>query len=181
MRPRHLVLCGMMGSGKSTVGSACAIALEVPVIDTDDLIQAQSALSVSEIFERFGEAEFRRLELIAVADAAAAPEPSVIACGGGVMLASANRSALRSTGFVVWLDAEVAVLARRVGNGSGRPLLRNANPMDVLTRLDSIRRPSYDAAAHIRIDTSTMNRSETVAAVLVAFAEALAQGDPDER
>ncbi len=166
---RHLVLCGMMGSGKSTVGALCARAIGVPMIDTDELVVAQSGRSVDTIFEELGEVEFRRLEAIAVAQAAAAPDASVIACGGGVMTQAANREALRKTGFVVWLDASVEVLAHRVGSGIGRPLLQGAEPIAVLTRLDTIRRPVYDQCADVRIETSAMSRAETVRAVLDAF------------
>jgi shikimate kinase len=169
MNERHLVLIGMMGSGKSTVGAACAAALGCVMIDTDELVETQSAMTVAEIFEHFGEADFRRREIQAVADAAASPQRSVISCGGGVMLDSRNREALRAAGYVVWLDADIEVLVRRVGDGARRPLLRNADPFDVLSRLRAIRGPSYEAAADIRIDTSLLKRNATVEAVLDAY------------
>jgi len=102
---KHLVLVGLMGAGKTTVGQMCAARLGRAFVDTDDLVETLAHASVSEIFASDGEARFRELEQQAVAEACASPEPLVIACGGGAVLAPANRRLLRAAGTVVWLRA----------------------------------------------------------------------------
>src|SRR6478609_3984944 len=104
----------MMGAGKTTVGRRCATRLERAFVDTDDLIESTTGMRVAEIFETQGEAGFRDLERVAVADACASPEPLVIACGGGAVLDPDNRRRLRETGVVVWLRAAPEVLSGRV-------------------------------------------------------------------
>jgi shikimate kinase len=167
---RHLVLVGMMGAGKSTVGQRCAERLGRPFIDTDELIAAVAGTSVTELFARDGEPAFRALEATTIADACAAPTPSVIAMGGGAVLEADNRKHMRDAGFVVWLQAPGALLARRVGDGSGRPLL-SGNPGGTLERLVALRRPAYEAAAHATIDTAGLSVAAVVDAVLARFAE----------
>jgi len=151
--PPHLVLVGLMGAGKSTVGERCAARLGRPFVDTDELIAATAGHTVSEIFAAEGEAGFRERERVAVADACAAVEPMVIACGGGAVLDAQNRAAMRGAGVVVWLRASPLSLAARVGNGEGRPLLTRGSPAEVLDRLASVRDPAYVAAAHVIVDT----------------------------
>jgi shikimate kinase len=167
---RHLVLVGMMGAGKSTVGQRCAGRLGRPFVDTDDLIAAVAGTSVAELFARDGEPAFRALEATTIADACAAPTPSVIAMGGGAVLDAGNRKHMRDTGFVVWLQAPSALLARRVGDGSSRPLL-SGDAGGTLERLVTLREPAYEAAAHTAIDTAGMSVAAVVDAVLARFAE----------
>ena len=109
---RHLVLVGLMGAGKTTVGEACAQRLGRAFVDVDQTVEAVAGRSVAEIFRTDGEAAFRDLERRAVADVAASPAPLVIACGGGAVLDTDSRRALRETGFVVWLRATPTELAR---------------------------------------------------------------------
>lgn len=169
MSARHLVLVGMMGSGKSTVGKRCAERLQRPLVDTDEIVEALAGASVAEVFTRDGEAAFRELERQAVADACAAPEPTVIAAGGGAVLDADNRARLRAAGLVVWLQASPAQLAVRVGDARTRPLLHNG-AASTLERLDSLRRPAYEAAAHEVVDTSGLAINAVVDAVLERFA-----------
>ncbi len=171
MNARHLVLVGMMGAGKSTVGAACAERLGRPFVDTDAVVASIAQLPVADVFARDGEAAFRALEAGAVADACAAPEPSVIAMGGGAVLDPDNRKHMRDAGFVVWLRAPAAQLADRIGDGSGRPLL-SGDPAGSLERLASVRQPAYEAAAHVAIDTEELSTAAVVEAVLARFAEA---------
>src|ERR1041385_704881 len=103
---RHLVLVGLPGAGKSTVGERCAARLGRPLVDTDDIVQAGAGMVTTEIFAIEGESGFREREHQAVADACASPVPVVIACGGGAVLRADNRTLLRSRGVVVWLRAE---------------------------------------------------------------------------
>ena len=170
-RERHLVLVGMMGAGKSTVGRRCATRLGRPFVDTDEIIESIAHLPVAEVFARDGEPAFRALEAGVVADVCAGPESSVIAMGGGAVLAAENRKHMRDTGFVVWLRAPVAQLARRVGDGAGRPLL-SGDLAGTLERLAAVREPAYEAAAHAAIDTAGMSATAVVDAVLARFTEA---------
>jgi shikimate kinase len=159
----------MMGTGKSTVGARCAERLSRRFVDTDDMITTIAGASVADVFARDGEAAFRALEAQAVADACAAPTPSVIAMGGGAVVDAANRKLMRETGFVVWLQAPPALLARRVGDGRTRPLLSN-DPQGTLERLETLRRSAYEAAAHATIETEGLGKNAVVDAVLERFA-----------
>jgi shikimate kinase len=169
-RVRHLVLVGMMGAGKSTVGAECAKRLGRPLVDTDEIVASIAGAPVVEVFARDGEQAFRALEATAVADACAAPTPSVIAMGGGAVLDAANRKHMRDGGFVVWLQAAPEQLAKRVGDGSSRPLLRG-DPVGSLERIAVVREPAYEAAAHATIDTAGLSKAAVVDAVLARFAE----------
>jgi shikimate kinase len=167
---RHLVLIGLMGAGKTTVGREVARRLGRTFVDTDDLVTATARMSVDEIFADTGEAGFRRLERDVVADVCASPEPLVVACGGGAVLDPENRRALRAAGVVVWLRAPARTLAGRVGDGSKRPLLRD-DPAGVLARLERMREPAYEAAAHVSVDTDGVGIHAVADSVLAAFVE----------
>ena len=169
MNGRHLVLIGLMGAGKTTVGRECARRLGRPFVDTDDEVTRIAHTTVDRIFAEVGEAEFRRLEREVVAVVCASPEPLVVACGGGAVLDPENRRALRSAGIVVWLRAPAHTLAGRVGDGSTRPLLRD-DPAGALSRLERLREPAYDTAAHVQVDTDGIDVKTVAARVLEAFA-----------
>jgi shikimate kinase len=166
---RHLVLVGMMGAGKSTVGARCAARLGRPFIDTDELVETRAGAPVADVFVRDGEAAFRDIERGAIADACATPTPTVIAVGGGAVVDADNRERMRDTGFVVWLRAPAAQLAKRVGDGRSRPLL-NADREATLERLNTERRSAYEAAAHTTVDTTGLNVAVVVDAVLEKLA-----------
>jgi shikimate kinase len=152
-REPHLVLVGLMGVGKSSVGKRCAELLDRPFVDTDELVVATAGVGFDELWAAEGEAGFRTRERIAVADAAASPTPLVIACGGGAVLDPDNRRALRARGFVVWLDAPPVVLATRLADDDSRPLLAGGDRATTLTRLAGTRAAAYEAAADVRIET----------------------------
>jgi shikimate kinase len=164
----HLVLVGLMGAGKSTVGRRCAARLERPFVDTDDLVLAVAGATIEEIFRNGGEPRFRELEKSVVADVCASPEPLVIACGGGTVLDPENRRVLRASGVVVWLRAPAEVLAQRVGTGATRPLLRD-DPLGSLRRLERLREPAYEATAHCVVDTAGLNLDDVATQVLAQF------------
>ena len=172
--PPHLVLIGLMGAGKTTVGARCAERLGRPFVDTDDVVEVTAGCTVAEIFSTEGEAGFRERERRAVADVCASPAPLVIACGGGAVLDAANRACLRARGVVVWLRAEPAVLAARVGSGEGRPLLTEQGAAATLERLDVLRTPAYEAAAHAAVDTGGRSVDEVTTDVLEEFARCAA-------
>jgi shikimate kinase len=165
MNGTHLVLVGLMGAGKTTVGKRSARQLGRPFVDTDDVVQATAHATVSEIFEEFGEARFRELERDAVESVCASPDPLVIACGGGAVLDADNRRRLHAVGFVVWLQAPPEVLGKRVGRGGSRPLLRDGG-VATLERLAALRAPAYAEAADAVVDTDGRTIDEVVAAVV---------------
>lgn len=164
---RHLVLVGLMGAGKTTVGRRLAERMDRPFVDTDELVEALTGRSVSEIFTTDGEGAFRDLERGAVADACAAPDPIVIACGGGAVLDATNRAALRAAGFVVWLQAATERLAARVGGGEDRPLLRGGAARARLERLAALRSDLYEAVADVAVPTDERDVEQVVDAVLL--------------
>jgi shikimate kinase len=163
------VLIGMMGAGKSTVGSELAARLGWRLVDSDAHVEARTGRTVAEIWATEGEPAFRRLEALALTEAlaATAEEPAVIAAAGGVVLDPANRALLRQHPPVVWLRARLDTLAERVGTGSGRPLLAG-DPRGALARLLAERAPLY---AEVAVDDRSPD--EVADHVLDAVAEAV--------
>jgi shikimate kinase len=165
----HLVLVGMMGSGKSTVGRTVAARLGRPLYDSDEMIEARTGRTVREIFRDEGEEAFRTLETEVLVEALAAPEPSVIAAAGGAVLRAENRAALAAADArVVWLRADPAVLVERVRSGGHRPLLDD-DPAATLRRMLTEREALYRevADAVVRVDDRTVGEVvDVVEAVL---------------
>jgi shikimate kinase len=170
----HLILIGLMGVGKSTVGRRCARRLARPFVDTDEVVEALAGMPVPALFATQGESTFRALETQAVADACASPVPAVIACGGGAVVDPINRRAIQSAGTVVWLQAPADVLSTRVGTGDGRPLLVDAagaprsrtHVAATLERLALLRESAYAAAADFVVDTVGRSADEVTNEVL---------------
>jgi shikimate kinase len=143
-------LVGMPGSGKSTVGPALAERLGVQYVELDAQIERAAGRSVREIFAEQGEPRFRELEATALTEAASS-DPSVVSCGGGVVLEPANRITLRATGEVVFLSVPLQTLRQRVLPSADRPLIHD--PAD-LERLFREREPLYrEFAVHV-VDAS---------------------------
>ena len=139
-------LVGMPGSGKSSVGPALASRLDVPFVELDAEVERAAGASVRDIFEREGEARFRALEAQALVEASR-HDPSVVSCGGGVVLEPANRVTLRATGEVVFLAVPLDVLIERVRPAEDRPLIRAVGDLD---RLFREREPLYrEFAGHV--------------------------------
>ena len=149
----HVVLVGMMGAGKTTIGRRLARRLGRPFIDSDQQVELQTGRTVKEIFEADGEPAFRALESDVLEEALATSSPSVIAAAGGTVLSEANRARMREGGTVVWLRADPEVLADRVRNGVHRPLLAD-DPAGVLRDLDAARRSLYEEVADHVVDTA---------------------------
>ncbi|HEY3943374.1 MAG TPA: shikimate kinase [Acidimicrobiales bacterium] len=165
--PERLLLVGMMGSGKTTVGRALARQLGWEYVDSDAQVEAATGHSVAELFALGGEAAFRDAEAAVVRDAVAGRAPVVVAVAGGAVLRPDTRSLLRSAGTVVWLRARPDTLARRLGDGRDRPLLGD-DPPAAIRRLDAERRPVYAALAQVVIDVDELDAPAVVAQVLSA-------------
>jgi shikimate kinase len=149
----HVVLVGMMGVGKSTVGRLLAAEWSCPFEDTDSVIEAQSGRSVAQLFETVGESGFRSMEHEVLARLLAEGERRVISCGGGAVTVAENRALLAQHATVVWLTASVEVLTRRVGDGATRPLLRD-DPTGTLRALTEAREQDYAQVADHVVDTT---------------------------
>ena len=142
---RPVALVGMMGSGKTAVGTALAARLRVPFRDTDESMVAAARMTIPEIFERDGEAFFRRRETEVLRRLLMAG-PGILSTGGGAFLQAGNREAIRQLGVSVWLRADGELLWSRVRHKSTRPLLRTADPKATLLDLLETRTPSYAEA-----------------------------------
>ena len=153
MRRDNISLVGFMCSGKSAVGRRLATTLDLDFVETDGLVEAAAGIAIRDIFERDGEEHFRRLEHEAV-EAASLRDNCVVACGGGVVTREENVILLRERTTVVWLDVTVEqVLYRLKGQPGTRPLLAGSNPEERAAEMLAARRPLYEAAADIRIET----------------------------
>ena len=168
--PRIVVLVGMMGSGKTTIGKRVASQLHIPFVDTDDLVQARTGKAVRDIFVQDGEAAFRALEAEVLADALATQGDLLVAAAGGTVLNDSTRSLMKHhADVVVWLDADVATLRDRTQRSNHRPLL-DGDAITRLTTLDEQRRHLYEDVATVRIDTTGKHANEVVQLVLDAVA-----------
>ena len=152
-----LWLIGMMGSGKSAVGQALATRTRKPFLDTDELVEDAAGLAVVEVFEEEGEAAFRVRESEVIRAAASVAE-AVIATGGGAVLVADNVRSMKASGPVVWLQADPATLAARIGHSPGRPLLIDVDVTERLSQILDDRRDAYEAAADhiVATDDSTV-------------------------
>ena len=142
---RSLILVGMMGAGKSSVGRRLADRLGFPFVDTDRAIEDAARMSVAEIFCALGEARFRKAEARLVARILATPR-QVVALGGGAFVDPDTRRIARAAGLTLWLDVEVELLAERVRRRNTRPLLVNVDLETTLQALLRARRPAYSEA-----------------------------------
>jgi shikimate kinase len=165
---RHVVLVGMMGAGKTTVGSRLARRLDRHFVDSDVEVERRASRSVREIFAEDGEAGFRALESEVLAEALGAEEPTVIAAAGGSVLDPLNRHRMRQCGTVVFLDAEPTHLVGRVGGEDHRPLLGD-DPAGALHRIDADRRALYLEVAHHVVDVSGPDGPDPVVEAVLAL------------
>lgn len=157
---RPVVLVGMMGVGKSTVGRKLATLLDLPFRDADDEIAEAAQMSVSEIFERFGEDYFRDGERRVIARLIE-NGPGIIATGGGAFVQPETRALILERGVAVWLDSDVDTLVERVRRKDTRPLLRGGDPREIVTKLKAEREPAY-AEAPIHVASGAGPHGDTV-------------------
>ena len=164
---RPVVLVGLMGAGKSTVGKRLAHLLGKSFIDADEAIEEAAQLSISEIFEEFGEAYFRDGER-RVIGRLIEEDHGVIATGGGAFLNDETRALLLEKTIAVWIDCDIDTLVERTGRRNTRPLLRDGDPKEILTRLREERRPFYGQAP-IRVRSEEGPHMETAIAIIAAI------------
>ena len=165
---RTVVFVGMMGSGKTAIGRALAERLDVCYVDSDAEIETAANATISEIFERSGEAFFRDRET-EVINRLLKSEPCILSTGGGAYLAERNRSAISEHGVAIWLDADLELLWERVRHKDTRPLLRTANPRETLGKIFEERNPIYakaDMRAKAEANFSIDEMTDHVLAVL---------------
>lgn len=166
---RSIVLVGLMGAGKTTVGRRLAKRLGLPFVDSDEEIEKAADQTVSEIFERFGEASFRDGERRVVRRLIEGP-PKVIATGGGAFVDAETRALILEHCIAIWLKAEAETLAERVKRRDTRPLLKDRDPLDVLRGLGEARNEFY-AQAHLHICSHASPHERTVERIVAKLAE----------
>ncbi len=165
---RPIVLIGLMGVGKSTIGRRLAQRLGMSFVDADHEIELAAGMSIAEIFDRYGEPIFRDGERRVIARLVQG-KPKVIATGGGAFMNEATRALVLETCTTVWIDADIDVLAERVGRRDNRPLLKGRNAREALAELAAVRNPVY-ALAPIHILSKTAPHDATVNAILERLA-----------
>jgi shikimate kinase len=157
-----IALIGFMGAGKSVVGEALAERLGKQFVETDSLIEKKAGKPVPAIFKEQGEIAFREME-IEVIKGIAESDHQVIACGGGVVLNKINIDRLKLKALVVWLTASPSIILKRTGlNGEERPVLKQVNNLDELNQLIKFRKPYYERAADLKVDTFRLDIPATV-------------------
>jgi shikimate kinase len=171
---RPLVLVGLMGVGKSTVGRRLARRLGLSFVDSDAAIEDAAGLSPAEVFERYGEHDFRDGERRLVARLVDEGSVRVIATGGGAYVEPRTRELLNERAITIWLDAPVDILAERTSRRDTRAQLRNADPKATLQRLLDERRAAYQQA-HIHVKSGAGAHKDVVDAILSALDEHLAK------
>jgi len=153
----NIALIGFMGTGKTAVGKALAEKLGRKFVELDSLIEQKAGKSIPDIFQQDGEIAFRELEM-RVAEEVANKKKAVIACGGGIVLNKINIDRLRQQSRVVYLTASPEAILKRVSSEEGqRPLLEVDNPTLAIREMLSFRKPFYERAADITIDTSKLD------------------------
>jgi shikimate kinase len=181
LRGRTVVLVGLMGAGKSTIGRALAAALALPFRDADTEIERAARRTVAEIFAERGEQEFRDGERRVIARLLTQEPPHVLATGGGAFIHPETRALARERALSVWLKTDLEVLARRVGRRNTRPLLHGRDPLEVLTALAEQRYPLY-SEAHVTVETGETSVATSLASALAALnAHVEAQAAPEPR
>jgi shikimate kinase len=162
---KSIVLVGMMGAGKSSVGACLRRRTGLGLIDTDEIVASKLGMSIPEIFTRCGEEKFRKAETEALR-CMQTEEQMIIVTGGGIVLHEENVEILRSQAVIVWLDGDEEALFARASRKKNRPLLQTKNPRKAFSEILRSRRPLYANTADIRVDTSVLTDEEVAVAIL---------------
>ena len=166
---RSIVLVGMMGVGKSSIGRRLGARLGVPFVDADAEIEKAAGMSIADIFARHGEADFRSGEARVIARLLEGG-PQVLATGGGAVINPDTRAAIRAKGVSIWLAAEFDVLMRRISKRKNdRPMLQTADPAQTLRQLLAVREPVY-ALADLTVHSKEVPHDAIVAEIMMALA-----------
>lgn len=165
---RAVVLVGMMGSGKSSVGRRLGARLGLPFVDADTEIETAAGMTIPEIFAQRGESEFRDGERRVINRILTTRSPLVLATGGGAFMNDETRALIKDASLSIWLDADIPTLVERVARRNHRPLLKGRDPGEVLRELAAVRNPVY-AEAHIRVSSASSPHEHTVRAILEAL------------
>lgn len=163
---RSIVLVGLMGAGKTAIGRRVAQALGLDFVDSDHEIETVSRMTIPELFERYGEPEFRALEE-RVVTRLVKDRSQVVSTGGGAYMNANTRAAIAENGISVWLKADIDTLMARVAKKPNRPLLKAPDPRAVMEKLMAERYPVY-AHADITVTTRDVKREEIMAEVIRA-------------
>ncbi len=164
---RSVVLVGMMGAGKSSIGRRLATRLGIPFVDADTEIEKAAQMTISEIFAKHGEPDFRHGEARVIARLLDSG-PQVLATGGGAFMNAETRALVRDKGISVWLRANVEVLIRRIKRRGDRPLLKDGDPAETLRRLIDERHPTY-AEADITVESREVPHDTIVEEIVVGL------------
>ncbi len=162
---KSIVLIGMMGAGKSSVGRCLQQRTGLARLDTDEMVVAQFGIPIAQIFGKHGEERFRIAETDVLRKLA--PErPAIVVTGGGIVGSTENLDLLKQLGTVVWVTADEATLFERASRRNDRPLLQKENPRAVFLDLLREREPLYRTTADLRVDTSAMTHDEVAETIL---------------
>ena len=177
---RSIVLVGMMGVGKSSIGRRLAARLGIPFVDADTEIEKAAGMSIADIFARHGEADFRSGEARVIARLLDGG-PQVLATGGGAVMNADTRAAIKAKAVSIWLSAEFDVLMRRINKRKNdRPMLQTADPAATLRELLVVREPFY-AQADLTVQSREVPHDAIVSEIMTALAAFLnAPGSPQQ-
>lgn len=162
---KSIALIGMMGAGKSSIGGCLQRRTKLALLDTDEIVASKFAISIPEIFSKYGEQAFREVETQALRELISAKQ-TIIVTGGGIVLREENADFLKRLGVVVWLDGNEDMLFERASRSGNRPLLQGENPREAFAQMLQARLPLYAKVAHFRVDTSVLTEEEVVVAIL---------------
>jgi len=161
----NIALIGFMGTGKTAAGRMLADMLGRDFYELDSLIEQKAGMTIPDIFQREGEIAFRELE-IAVTKEVSRKKSAVIACGGGIVLNRINIDRLREEGITIYLTASPGVILKRTSDDNGRPLLQSADREETIKNMIRFRRPFYERAADITVNTSRMSIEATARKII---------------
>jgi shikimate kinase len=162
---KSIVLIGMMGAGKSSVGRCLQRRTRLALLDTDEIVASKFGMSIPEIFVKHGEDKFRKAEAEALRSLGT-PEQAIIVTGGGIVISEENTDLLKRLGAVVWLDGDEKTLFERASRSGNRPLLQSENPRKAFAQILRARRPLYASIARLRLDTRVFTDEEVAVAIL---------------
>jgi shikimate kinase len=175
---RSVVLVGMMGAGKSSIGRRLATRLAIPFVDADAEIEKAAGMSIPDIFATRGEPDFRAGEARVIVRLLEGG-PQVLATGGGAFMNDDTRGAIGTRGVSVWLKADLEVLMRRIKRRHDRPLLQTEDPAATLRQLMEVRNPVY-AMADLTVQSREVPHEKIVEEIIATLADVLLPAAPDE-